>query len=106
MDKNKYYINIGTREISLNLDGNNDDFIVYATEDEVFSLRELFDEIYNADVRSFYRAHVPAKPYHQDESNDEFDDGMKAAFQRIHDLGDETTRKHIDQMGVLKEEEE
>ncbi|RWZ54851.1 hydrolase [Halobacillus fulvus] len=102
MEKNKYYINIGTREISVNHDGNNDDFIVYATKEEIVGLREIFDEVYNADVRSFFRAHIPAMPYHLDASNDEFDDGMKAAFQKIYELGDETTKNHLTEMGVLE----
>lgn len=103
MDKEKYYINIGTREISLNHDGNNDDFIIYATREEVTALREVFDEIYNSDVRSFYRAHIPFMPYHQDQDNDDTEVEMKNAFQKIHDLGDETTRNHIEQMGVLED---
>ncbi|QAS53880.1 hydrolase [Halobacillus litoralis] len=103
MDRDKYYINIGTREISLNHDGNNDDFLIYATKEEVITLREIFDEIYNSDVRSFYRAHVPFKPYHQDEDNDESDMEMKHAFQKIYDLGDETTKNHIVEMGVLED---
>ncbi|ELK45968.1 hydrolase [Halobacillus sp. ACCC02827] len=101
MDRNKYYINIGTREISLNHDANNDDFIIYATEEEVIGLREIFDEINNADNRSFYRAHIPFMPYHKDEDNDETDVDMKKAFQRIHELGDDQTKDHIVQMGVL-----
>ncbi|ARI76731.1 hydrolase [Halobacillus mangrovi] len=103
MEKNKYYINIGTREISVNHDANNDDFIVEATEDEILALREVFDEIENADNRSFYRAHIPAKPYHQDEDNDDYDYGMRVAFRKIYELGDEMTKKHITEMGILED---
>ncbi|CDQ21384.1 hypothetical protein SAMN05192559_11818 [Halobacillus karajensis] len=103
MDRDKYYINMGTREISLNHDGNNDDFVIYATSEEVRALREVFDEIYNADTESFYRAHVPFRPYHNDRANDETDMDMKMAFQKIYELGDETTKAHITEMGVLKD---
>lgn len=103
MEKNNYYINIGTREISLNHDANNDDFIVSATEDEILELREIFDQMYNADIRSFFRAHIPAQPYHQDQSNDDYDVGMITAFRKIYELGDEQTKSHITQMGVLEE---
>ncbi|MCA0972839.1 hydrolase [Halobacillus litoralis] len=101
MNKNKYYVNIGTREISINKDGNNDEFIVNATEDEIITLRELFDEIEMADNRSFWRAHVPFKPYHQDDDNDDFDASMKEAFQKIYDWGEEETKAQITQMNVL-----
>lgn len=103
MEKDKYYINMGTREISLNHDGNNDDFTIYATEEEVKALREVFDEIYNADAESFWRSHVPFNPYHNDQANDEADLDMKKAFQKIYDLGDETTKHHITEMGVLND---
>ncbi|SFJ39254.1 hypothetical protein SAMN04487936_10217 [Halobacillus dabanensis] len=103
MNKEKYFINMGTREISLNHDANNDDFIIYATEDEVKALREVFDEIYNSDVRSFYRSHIPFMPYHLDQDNDNSDVDMKTAFQKIYDLGDEMTKDHITKMGILED---
>lgn len=102
LDKNKYYVNIGTKEISINKDGNNDEFIVHATEDEIVNLREIFDEIEQADNRSFWRSHVPYQHYHQDQANDDFDASMKEAFQKIYDFGDEETKGLIKQMGVLE----
>lgn len=63
MNRNKYYINMGTQEISLNHDANNDDFVVYATEEEIIKLREIFDEVYNSDMRSFFgRTFLPCLP--------------------------------------------
>ncbi|UOQ46429.1 hydrolase [Halobacillus salinarum] len=106
MEKKKYNINLGTREISVNHDANNDDFAIYATEDEALKLREVFNEIYNSDVRSFFRAHVPAEPYHYDQANDEYDEGMAAAFRMIYELGDEGTKKQIEEMDVLKDLDE
>ncbi|WP_173915784.1 hydrolase [Halobacillus sp. Marseille-Q1614] len=103
MSKKPYYVNIGTKEISINHDGNNDDFIIYADEYDLLLLREIFDEIDNADTRSFYRAHIPFQPYHQDMDNDEYDDGMKGAFRMIYELGDEKTKNHITEMGVLED---
>lgn len=102
MEKIKYYVNIGTQEISQILEGNNGTFIIYATDDEVFQLREMLSEMYNSDIRTFFRAHVPVKPYHEDGSNDEYDEGIKQAFQMIHDLGDDTTKIHIEEMGVIR----
>ncbi|WP_226035844.1 hydrolase [Aquibacillus saliphilus] len=101
MEKKKYYINIGTQEISQIQFGNNKDFTIHATEEEVFLLRETLNEMYNSDIVSFWRTHVPYVPYHNDQSNDEYDDGIKSVFQTIHKLGDEETRNHIESMGVL-----
>ncbi|TGB02158.1 hydrolase [Halobacillus salinus] len=102
MDKNKYYVNIATKEISLNKDGNNDEFIVQATEDEILTLREIFDEIEMADNESFWRSHVPFQPYHQDQANDDFDAAMKVAFQKIYDWGEDETKALIKEMNVLE----
>ncbi|MRH44788.1 hydrolase [Aquibacillus halophilus] len=101
MEKKKYFVNIGTQEISQIEVGNNKDFTIHATDEEVFQLREKLTEMYDSDMVSFWRAHVPFVQYHNDESNDEYDDGIKKVFQMIHDLGDESTMEHIESMGVL-----
>ncbi|MCT2535843.1 hydrolase [Aquibacillus koreensis] len=101
MEKKKYFVNIGTLEISQMEYGNNKDFTIYATGEEVYHLREIMNEMYDSDMRGFWRAHVPYVPYHNDKSNDTYDDGIVEAFQMIHDLGDETTKEHIETMGVL-----
>ncbi|UOQ94201.1 hydrolase [Halobacillus shinanisalinarum] len=103
MEKNQYYVNIGTREISINHDGNNDEFMINADREELLLLREVFNEMYNSDTRAFFRSHVPFEEYHKDSSNDEYDEGMMRAFQMLYDLGDEKTRQHISGMGVLKD---
>ncbi|SDJ63514.1 hydrolase [Salimicrobium halophilum] len=102
MERKKYFVNMGTREISVNHDANNDDFVIHATEEEVLELREMFDEMQNADERSFFRSHIPFVPYHKDLPNDEYDDLMEWAFTLVHDLGDEETKSTIEGMGVLK----
>ncbi|WP_407271937.1 hydrolase [Radiobacillus sp. PE A8.2] len=101
MEKNTYFIDIGSQEISQVQVGDNNDFTINATHEEVHQLRELFKNMYNADIQSFFRAHVPAMPYHNDKSNDRYDEGIKKAFEMIHKLGDEKTRDHIESMGVL-----
>ncbi|WP_186576444.1 hydrolase [Aquibacillus kalidii] len=101
MEKKKYYVNIGTQEISQVEFGNNNDFIIHANDEEVFLLREKMNEMYNADMNGFVRAHIPYVPYHNDESNDNYDDGLIDAFKMIHDLGDGKTREHIESMNIL-----
>ncbi|SDQ29649.1 hydrolase [Virgibacillus salinus] len=103
MEKKKFYINLGSQEISQIKYDNNEEFVIHATEDEVRILRDKMDDMYNADYRAFFRAHVPIMPYHNDSSNDDYDIGITEAFQMIYDLGDENTKKHIDSMGVLSD---
>ncbi|QHS23098.1 hydrolase [Virgibacillus sp. MSP4-1] len=102
MDREKYYVSLGTQEISRLKAFNNEDFIIYATPEEVIELRELFDEMYDADRGAFWRAHVPIREYHNDEVNDVFDDGLIHVLQMLYRLGDDQTREHIASMGVLE----
>src|SRR5699024_9841473 len=95
------YVSISSREISQIQYANNDEFTVYATEDEIRQLRTKMDNMYDADNQSFWRSHVPIMPYHNDQANDAYDAGMTEALQMIHDLGDKQTKEHIMDMGIL-----
>lgn len=102
MEKKTYYINMGSQEISQIRYENNDHFIIQATEDEVRLLRAKMDNMHDADFGTYMRAHVPIMSYHKDRSNDEYDLGITEAFQMIYDLGDDETKHHIEEMGVLR----
>ncbi|ENH97125.1 hypothetical protein J416_06737 [Gracilibacillus halophilus YIM-C55.5] len=102
MEKKKYYVNLGTQEISQMVYGNNNDFTIYATGEEVFLLREKFNDIHDADMRSYVRSHIPFTPYHNDPQNDDYDTGMTEVIQMIYQLGDEKTKKDINEMGILE----
>ncbi|MEQ6377608.1 hydrolase [Bacillaceae bacterium S4-13-58] len=95
MEKRKFYVNLGTQEISQIHNGNNDIFTIYATPEEVIKLREAFDEVYKDDVGAFLRAHVPFVEYHNDKPNDRVDSGLEKIISMIQELGDEKTREFI-----------
>ena len=101
MQKKKFYVNIGSGEISQIKYDNNEDFVIYATEEDAQLLRAKMNNMDNASFRSFFRAHVPIWAYHNDKSNDDYDANMTEAFQMIYNFGDEATRTHIDSMDVL-----
>ncbi|WP_342447731.1 hydrolase [Lentibacillus salicampi] len=99
--KNKYYVNLGSQEISQIKYDNNDALIIFATDDEIRTLRGKLDGMHDSDMRSFFRSHVPIMPYHNDKPNDDYDVGVTEAFQMIYELGDKETKKHIDDIGIL-----
>lgn len=101
MEKKKFYINVGAGEISQEKFNNNEEFIIQATEDEVAVLRDKFNLMHEAGIKTFFRAHVPINPYHNDKSNDYYDDEMTQAYRMIHQLGEPETKAHIEQMGIL-----
>ncbi len=103
MDKKKYHVSIASKEISQIPYGNNDDFTIYATDGEVSMLRRKMEKMHEADVASFWRAHVPIMPYHNDKANDIYDEGLTEAYQMVYELGDKQTKSHIESMGILSD---
>src|SRR5699024_56302 len=101
MEKKPYYINMGSMEISSVRYGNNEELVIYATENEAKDLRNKMDKLDDANLRSFFRAHVPFRPYHNDQQNDDYEDGMTEALQLVYELGSEETREHIMETGIL-----
>lgn len=101
MNKEKYYVSIASSEISQVKVGNNASFTIYATSDEVRSLRGKMDNMHDADMGAFWRSHIPIMPYHNDQSNDDYDVGITAALQEIYELGNDEAKSHIREMGIL-----
>ncbi len=104
MDRKKYFVSVASGEISQVQFGNNDDFTIYATDSEVRDLRSKMDVMQAAEFKSFWRAHVPIMPYHNDQANDQYNAGIQEAFQLIYQLGDEQTKSNLKSMGVLDAE--
>ncbi len=103
MEKRKFYVNVESREISELKAGNNDEFIIYGTPEQIIELRECFEDMEHADMGTFWRSHMPFKEYHRDEDNDEFDQCLLKVYKMIHDLGDENAKQHVEQMPFYDE---
>lgn len=103
MSKKKYYVSITSGEISQMPFGNNDDFVIYATNDEVRLLRSTMDSMNEADFSSFWRAHVPIKPYHKDNPNNQYDSELMEAYEMVYNLGNDETKINMRQMDIFGE---
>jgi len=101
MEKKKYYVNIGDGEISQIKYQNNDQYTIYATEEDVRLLREKFRNMHDSSFAAYLRAHVPIVPYHNDKPNDVYDENLTETFQMLYDLGDDQAKQHIKELGVL-----
>ncbi|MEC1771145.1 hydrolase [Schinkia azotoformans] len=101
MEKQTYYISVGSRGISQIKTGTPFELEIEATDDEIRALRGIFDEMYNADVMGFLRAHVPFWEYHNDRENDIIDRNLMNVYQMLYDLGKPETKQHIESMGIL-----
>ncbi|OEH92109.1 hydrolase [Bacillus solimangrovi] len=101
MEKKKYYVAVGPREISQVKDYALNQFEIEATDNEIAMLREVFDDAYSADWLSYWRAHIPYVQYHHDKENDMYDRDLMKAYQMIYELGSNETKEQIQEMGIL-----
>ena len=101
MEKKTYYISVGSRGISQIKTATPFELEIEATEDEIRTLRGMFDEVYSEDWVGFFRAHVPYMQYHFDRPNDSIDNGLQNVYKMLYELGNPETRRHIESMGIL-----
>ncbi|CEG26979.1 hypothetical protein [Bacillus sp. B-jedd] len=104
-EKNMYFVDIKTGEITMETTPETT-FTIIANEDEVQDLRELFEQNYDADKRGYLRAHVPWQQYHtfSENENADYDTSIELIYAMLYKLGDGEARKHIESMGILKEQ--
>lgn len=95
MEKSTYYVSLVGQMISQSPDASAWDFKILAEPDEIRQLRALFDHLYSADVKGYVRSHIPFLEYHHDQPNDETDRTANQIYSLLYDLGDENTRKFI-----------
>ncbi|WP_082347168.1 hydrolase [Bacillus sp. FJAT-18017] len=101
--KKTYYVSIANGEISQSATSSPWNFKIEATDEEITTLREYFDENYTHELGNFVRAHIPYVEYHHDKDNDAYDIGMQKIYSMIYDLGDKQARNHIESMGILNQ---
>lgn len=102
-DRQTYYISIGAGEIFSAPNVSPWQFKINATEQEIGKLRQIFNANYNNSMIDFARAHVPFVEYHNDSSNDRYDENLIQVYQLIYQLGDQEAKDHIDSIGILED---
>lgn len=107
MEKEKYYVNIATGEISQNLVGNNQSYTIYANLADLSSLRIALNRMHEGGMSSFWRSHIPIMSYHHDSGNDQYDANLNEVFSILYECGDAAAREHIAnfQLGINGEME-
>ncbi len=105
-EKNTYYIDVGSGEISQSKTASTWSFKIEATDEQITKLREIFDLRYSVEWENFLRSHVPYTEYHFDKTNDRYDKNIEQVYQMLYDLGDEQAREHIESMDILESKKE
>ena len=98
MEKRPYYISVETGEILPIKTASTFQFEILASDEDVKKLSEIFEDMDSIANDTFVRNHLPYIPYSNDRDNDRYDSKMKEAYQLIHDLGQDETRKFIETM--------
>lgn len=98
MDKKRYYVSVQAGTILQNQGDATYELEIEASEDDVKLLEKLFDKRTTYEFDTFFRAHVPAVPYHFDMENDTYDKCLQEIYSLIYDLGTEQTKQHIESM--------
>lgn len=101
MERETYYVAIRDGEISNRKHDRSDYFEIRATQSEINTLRQKFNNMHEAGLDTYWRSHVPFVEYHNDSGNDEYDENMLEVYRILHELGNEQTREHIESMGIL-----
>lgn len=101
MEKRRYYISVHAKSILENQGEAAYELEMDATPEEAQKLKVLFDELEDFDTATYFRAHIPAIPYHHDSENDGYDYSLKEIYNLIYHLGTEETKAQILSMNIL-----
>jgi hypothetical protein len=101
MRKKRYYVSVSAGTVMENQGDAAYELEIEATEQDVLALQELFEQKNATDFDTFFRAHIPAVPYHYDRENDDYDAHLKKIYSLMYRVGTDETREHIKSMGLI-----
>lgn len=96
MEKQKYYVSVGTGEI-LPIPGSSYQFEIEATPAEAARLNALFERANTDSGDGFFQFKDLEMGKHRN-----YDNTLSTIYQTIYDLGDDTAKGHIESMGILQ----
>ncbi|MEC0240839.1 hypothetical protein P4H66_13365 [Paenibacillus dokdonensis] len=99
-DKKRYYISV-THNLIQVVPNDSTEFEVMMTDEQVTRLRDQMDELIKDDEYTFKRAFVPFKSADHDDATEQFDDKLIGVYAYLHDIGDDETRRMIDELNIL-----
>lgn len=99
-DKKRYYISV-THNLIQDMPNDSTEFEVMMTDGQVTKLRDQMDELIKDDEYTFKRAFVPFKSADHDDATEQFDDKLIGVYAYLHDIGDDETKRMIDELNIL-----
>lgn len=101
MDKQTYYVNFQTLEVSSLEAKKTHSLEIHATSLEKQELELTLEGMKTDDFMTFLRSVVPIKLYHEAEHNKHFMKSYEHALEKVYELGTDATKKFIEETGIL-----
>lgn len=98
--KKRYYISV-THNLIQDVPGDSTEFEMMLTDDQATDLRDRMNELIKDDEYTFRRSFVPYKSADNDDATEEFDEKLIGLYAYLHQIGDEDTKRLIDEMNIL-----
>jgi hypothetical protein len=103
--KKSYYIDIENAQVYTEpVEAAEWQFKIYATDQEMKKLADYIEKNYDADMKTFELAHVPFVEEKEKAQNHNYDASMEGMYKMIYELGDDETRRNIEEMGILQKD--
>lgn len=105
MSKKHYYIAVRTKEIrEISIDDNQVEYEVIANDDEIKEIQQLFDRMESNSKNTMqYIVEDPFDEWGADDERDEYEKHLETVYQRLFELGTESTKRKIHELGIMKE---
>lgn len=99
--RRKYYVSVQAGQILEDQGAAAYELEIMANEREFIRLQELFEELSSMDeLQTFHFAKTPFSPASDEEMNYGYDSLIVQIYQLLHEYGTESTKRHIEQMGL------
>ena len=103
--KKEYFIDIKSGDILEEEPQAGGHFRILATDEEYNDLNQIALRMYDDELKTYERSHVPFVDYDFAEKNPAYDRKLILLYEKIHELGDEKAREHIESMDILGRKE-
>ncbi len=95
-----YYVAVGARQILEDQEAASFEFAIFANDDELNKLQELFEETQDSvEDEAFHFSGLPTVSDVPD--NDTYDALINEIYRMLHQLGTDETKRHIESMNIL-----
>lgn len=103
MEKQKYYVGVGSGQITRQPETTEWEFEIEATEEQVARLRELFDRAAKQNLDIAYVVLHPIEGTKEDHDLKNYDHTLQEIYRMIYELGNEETKQFISEHQIIQE---